>query len=110
MMEDVSWYYCFFWVLYIVMVNFAMMRVIAALFLKQTMMVANLDAERVAYEKMKEKDHFAAKLREIFSMADASGDGVISKHEFADMIADSAIVHLFESMELEVYEVTMLFN
>merc|ERR1719379_3148867 len=40
LLDNVSPSYAVFWVLYVVCINFALMRVIAALFLKQTMMVA----------------------------------------------------------------------
>ena len=40
--------------LYTVIVNFAVMRVIAALFLKTTMAMASVDAERMMMAKLKE--------------------------------------------------------
>merc|ERR1719409_2689381 len=55
LVEEVNAWYGLFWVLYVVGVNFAVMRVIAALFLKQTMAVASQDAEKMIMAKMKER-------------------------------------------------------
>jgi len=104
----VAW--ALFWVPFVVIVNFAVMRIIAALFLKQTMAVAALDAERVAYEKVKEKEHFASELRHIFAAGDTSGDGMISRDEFELMLGNVEVVASFKKLELEMEEVEALFN
>merc|ERR1712113_1024406 len=87
-----------------------MMRIVAALFLKQTMAVANTDADRLAHEKMNSREALALKLRDLFRMGDVSGDGLISKTEFCNMIADPTITALLGSLELEMYELDMLFS
>merc|ERR1719482_727771 len=76
--EDVSAGFGIFWIIYIVVVNFAVMRVTAALFLKQTLAVAAADAEKMVMAKMKEREKYAEAIRAIFVEADTSGDGVIS--------------------------------
>merc|ERR1719440_487717 len=53
-LEEISPVFILFWAPYVVFVNFTVMRVIAALFLKQTMAVSAVDAERVPMENMKE--------------------------------------------------------
>merc|ERR1711871_1078615 len=86
------------------------MRVISALFLKQTLAVANVDAERVMMQKMKEKERFANVIREIFISADTSGDGAINAEEFKRMVVDPVVGQCFEKLGLEVYEVVTLFH
>merc|ERR1712157_251669 len=67
LIDEVSPWFAVFWVLYIICINFAVLKVVGALFLKQTMAVASLDAERVNLEKMKERDKHLELLREVFA-------------------------------------------
>merc|ERR1712137_1027596 len=108
MIERLHPAYAVFWVAYIIVVNFAVMRVVAALFLKTVMSVASVDADRVAMEKMKEKEKYALMLQQVFEMADTSGDGAINKEEFDVMCEDRRIEALFAKMEVDMQEVTML--
>ena len=69
----------------VVLVNFTVMRVVSALFLKQTMAIAHIDEERLAMAKMKEHAVFAAELRMIFEEADGGeGEDKISHRATAD--------------------------
>merc|ERR1712139_358197 len=97
--------FIFVWVPYIVCVNFTVMRVVAALFLKQTMTVAAIDEERIAMEKMKQKERFAHELHEIFTEADTSGDGSISRAEFENMLENEHVLQHFAELDLEIDEV-----
>lgn len=108
--KDISPLFALFWIPYVVCVNFALMRVIAALFLKQTLAIADQDTERRAMEKMKEKEKFAKELREIFAEADRSGDGAISRDEFEAMIRFPSVVQRFAKLDLELDEVVALFG
>merc|ERR1719327_81955 len=56
MIEDVDASFALFWVFYVIFVSFAMMRVVAALFLKHTMAAAANDEERVKMATMKDKE------------------------------------------------------
>lgn len=108
--EDVHVGFAFFFLPYTVYVNFAVMRVIAALFLKQTMAVAALDEERIAIEKRKEKELVAQALREMFEAADSDQNGAISREEFDEMLHTEAVVEFFENLNLEIEEVIALFG
>mmetsp|Transcript_54844 Transcript_54844/g.100554 ORF Transcript_54844/g.100554 Transcript_54844/m.100554 type:complete len:561 (-) Transcript_54844:107-1789(-) len=102
--------YALFWVPYIVCINFSVMRLIGALFLKETMAVASVDAEKNAIARKKRQRNFAEKIREVFEEADHSGDGLISADEFQDMLFNARVGACFENLDLEVYEVGMLFE
>jgi hypothetical protein len=110
MIEHFSTIFVPFWVLYIVLVNFMTMRVVGALFLKQTLSVAAHDDEKRAMGNLKEKQFFSEQIRKVFEEADTSGDGAISKEEFDEMMADEVVVMCFQKLDLEVDEVQALFN
>lgn len=109
LVSNVNPIFAAFWIFYVVIVNFAMMRVVAALFLKQTMQVAAVDADRQALEQLKHRERYATMLEEIFQRGDTSGDGAISAAEFCVMIEDEAILGIFDRMDIELPEIKMLF-
>lgn len=110
LIEDVDYKFALFWVGWIVFVNFMTMRIVGALFLKQTMDVAAVDAERLAMSNMKRKDKFAGALRDIFVLVDTSGDGAISLDEFETMLQNEEVFKNFRKLGLDEDEVTALFT
>lgn len=110
MIEDVSSNFAMFWVPYVFLVNFVVMRVVAAIFLRQTLAVADVDKERLAMETMKEKNFFAKELRGIFAEADTSCDGAICKAEFECMMENVNVCRTFEKLGLDTDEVVALFD
>lgn len=110
MIFEVEGYFGAFWAGYIVAINFAFMRVVAALFLKQTINVANIDAEQMAVQRMKRKERYVGHLTEIFKLADVSGDGVINAEEFQAMMVDPIINAMFDKLEIDLPEVQLLFS
>jgi hypothetical protein len=99
-----------FWIPYVVLVWFAVLRIISALFLKHTMEVASSDHEMMAMEKMKQKQTFGKKLFELFEAADSTGSGLVSAAEFQEVFSDEQAWAALQALELEVYEVSQLFN
>eukprot|EP00928_Gymnodinium_smaydae_P076315 TRINITY_DN59315_c0_g1_i1.p1 TRINITY_DN59315_c0_g1~~TRINITY_DN59315_c0_g1_i1.p1 ORF type:complete len:555 (+),score=63.11 TRINITY_DN59315_c0_g1_i1:37-1701(+) len=110
MIEDINPLYAVFWVLYITVVNFAVMRVISALFLKQTMNAASVETLKLQMGKMIIRSSFATELQNIFVKGDENGDGVISRVEFDDMMADPSLKDLIGSLDLDKLEMTALFE
>lgn len=108
-MEDFSGALLFFWIPYVVIVNFAIMRVVAALIIKQTLDLAEIDAERIAMAKLKQRERYAVELRAIFEAGDTSGDKAISRDEFHVMLKNKSVVRHFEKLDLEIEEVDALF-
>jgi len=99
-----------FWVLWVMVVNFMTMKVIGALFLKETLEVANIDKEKSAMRNMKKKEMYATLLNDIFANADESGDGAIGQAEFDTMMANPVVVANFARLDLDIDEVAALFS
>jgi voltage-gated sodium channel len=108
--EDISLVFVAYWIPFVVCINFACMRVIGALFLKQTLAVAQVDQERMAMESMREREQFAKELHEVFFEADEKGDGTINQEEFEKMLRNPHIIAHFEKIDLEQDEVIALFG
>ncbi|CAE7447019.1 CPK4 [Symbiodinium pilosum] len=116
MIFDVSSLFALFWVPYaaglstetrVVMVNFAVTRVIAALFLKQTLEVAAREKEKVASEAKKKKDKVAKRLKHIFKLADEAGDGCVALADFQKMLDEPDVLEHLEEMELNHNEMVV---
>lgn len=108
--EEVHYLYAVFWLVYVMGVNFAVLKVVTALFIKQALAVAKAEEDRMNAASEVEKERVASVLREIFRVGDTSGDGVISKSEFDVLIARDDVCELIQQLGLEIGEVHMLFN
>eukprot|EP00913_Durusdinium_trenchii_P018603 g17481.t1 len=86
--DNVSMWYALFFCIYVTFVVFAVMRVITAIFLKETLDAAGEDHEVVMSEKEATKKKYLRKLERIFHEMDVSGDGLVSEEEFKSMMED----------------------
>jgi hypothetical protein len=110
LVEDVSYIYAAFWVLWVVLINFTTMRVIGALFLKDTMAVSARDNENCAMNQLKNKVESTEMLRIIFHDADVSGDGQIDQGEFDAMMERVDVVDQFALLGLDADAVSAFFT
>lgn len=110
MVEKVSGLFCIFWILWTVSINFTVMRVISAIFLKQTLVISAEDHERMQLQRLASKENYAQKIREILENADTSGDGYISSDEFMAFIYSPEVADAFIKLDLELLEVVALFR
>mmetsp|Transcript_82723 Transcript_82723/g.230695 ORF Transcript_82723/g.230695 Transcript_82723/m.230695 type:complete len:602 (+) Transcript_82723:127-1932(+) len=109
LVEKVNPFYVCFWFIYVIAVVFAMTRVIAAMFLKQTLAVAADDAEKAALDRAQTTEKVTIALREFFNTVDTSGDGRLSADEQAKFFAHPDMDAWLEVLDLDVREVKTLF-
>eukprot|EP00913_Durusdinium_trenchii_P009755 g9163.t1 len=74
--DNVSEWFSLFFLFYRCVIGFAVLNVVGAVFVQQTMKMANSDEETANY---------ARKVRKLFSHMDDSGDGALSHDEFAKL-------------------------
>jgi len=110
LIEQVSPFYGVFFAVYVAAVVFAIVHIIKALFLKETLRIAAHDHEMMVKEEMRRKDTYADQLRQVFNNADASGDGMVSRTEFEVILLDEKFLSCLEQLGLHVQEVTGLFD
>merc|ERR1740121_248176 len=102
--------YDIFFTIYVAWVVFAVMRLISAIFLKETMDAANADTEMVAAMNMRKKEAYFQKLRLFFDEADLSGDGVLELSELEAVLANPRVKNWLQVLGLEVHETKFLFR
>merc|ERR1712003_191873 len=89
LVEHVSPLFGIFFMLYVSVVVFAIIRIITAIFLRETLQAATQDADELAQEQLKKKGALVAKLREFFQAADVSGNGTVSMEELTAILANA---------------------
>lgn len=110
LLVEVHWFFSVFFVLYVSGVVFAIICIIQAMFLKDTMEVASNDAEIMVQDTIWKRRETCRKLEQIFEVADVSGDGALSPQEFEDILSIPEVSCYMELLEIEVREVRNLFS
>lgn len=108
--EYVSTWYAAFFMGYVTLVIFAIIRIITAIFLKETLATAAGDAALAVQEKVRSKEQYVSRLEEIFLEADSDGNGVITKAEMDSACSNAVVLHYLSILEIEVHEVEPLFD
>jgi len=109
-LEYVSHAYVIFFLGYITVVVFAIIRVITAIFLSQTLEAASNDVDIMIQERMRKKSIFVERLEGIFQAIDESGDGLLSEEEMKELLQDSKVQAYLESLDVALPESEALFR
>lgn len=110
LIDNVSEWYGIFFLLYRCLVGFAMLSVIQAVFIQQTMKSAQLDDDYVIQQRQREKKALSDKLYRIFKQLDTSGDGHVSLTEFEALLTDPRMKLLMSTLEVDVRDLETLFK
>lgn len=78
------------------------MRIITALFLKDTLQAASDDREVMAVEHRAAKERTARRLQTVFAMCDKTGDGVITMKEFRQVLRLPEARVYFNALHLNI--------
>jgi len=108
--EQVSVFYAIFFVLYISLVVFAVIRVISALFLKQTLCAAEADTVMVLEATRHKRAAYAAKIEELFREADTDGKGIVTWDDFNRLLSVDEVKTWLSALEIDVHEGRTLFH
>jgi len=100
--ENVSELYGWFFVIYRLTVNFVLLSVIRAVFIKQTFRVAESDPELTLIDQMRQQQFQLNTLKEIFSEFDQSGDGFVDQQEFLSLLSHSWVRQWLQTMGVRV--------
>lgn len=87
-----------------------MLNVVSAVFVQQTMKVAQQDQEYMMNLKQKQAEAYAQKLKRFFMTLDASGDGLVSWEEFSVLLHDPQLQIWMSTLDLETHDLVQLFQ
>eukprot|EP00930_Biecheleria_cincta_P086998 TRINITY_DN76271_c0_g1_i1.p1 TRINITY_DN76271_c0_g1~~TRINITY_DN76271_c0_g1_i1.p1 ORF type:complete len:585 (-),score=86.89 TRINITY_DN76271_c0_g1_i1:225-1940(-) len=110
LVDHVSDLFIWVFIFYRCLVGFAILNVVNAVFIQQTMKVAQADHEFMMTQKRKAAESYSKKLRALFHRLDSSGDGFLSWQEFSVMLEDKHLKTWMSTLEIEVHDLTNLFH
>ncbi|CAE7782042.1 EMB2654 [Symbiodinium sp. CCMP2592] len=102
--DQVSSVFSIFFLAYITLVVFAVIRVITAIFLKDTLDAASNDAEHLVVERLQKKSQYVKKLERVFQAIDETGNGMISQSQLSSVLQDPIVRAYFQTLEVDVHE------
>jgi len=103
-----EWYGAFF-VLYKCSVGFSVINVIIGVFLHETFKIAQNDDEVMIMQKNTENATYHEKLFQLFTEADTSGDGLLTKAEFDNIAHNERVVSYMSALNVDIHELDALF-
>ncbi|CAJ1399224.1 unnamed protein product [Effrenium voratum] len=109
-LEKVSHAYVFIYLLYVTIIVFAAIRVISAVFLKDTLEAARNDDESLVVERLKNKAKYVRKLQDLFCILGGSEDGMITEERLAEILLNPKAIAYFQTLDVDVTESAALFS
>jgi len=110
MSMEVSIWYAPFWAVYVMIVVFAVMKVIGALFLEHTLKMAASDEEMMLVERQAEKAKYIEIVGDFLKSSDHDHDGHMNQEELDALLGREDVQVWLLKVGLEVHEVQNLFS
>ncbi|CAJ1400755.1 unnamed protein product [Effrenium voratum] len=110
LVENISEWFSVLFLLYRCVLGFAVLNVVNAVFVQQTMKTASTDEELAFKQKEKDIALYTRKVRGLFQTMDASGDGAINLEEFAKLVKSPKLKFWMSQLELEYHDLLSLFE
>ncbi|CAE7470067.1 Scn11a [Symbiodinium natans] len=109
-LDSVDPWYAALFLPYIALVVFAVIRVVTALFIKETLASAANDAELVIEETRRNALEYQEKLEELFQIVDDDGDGHLTPSEFVEAMSLPSVQQYMKFLDVSVRDVRPLFD
>jgi len=110
LVDNVSEWYSIFFLLYRCVLGFAVINVVNAIFVQQTLKTASSDEELSFKQKEKDIAMYANKVKKLFQTMDFSGDGAINLQEFSKLVKSPKLKFWMSQLELEYHDLLSLFE
>lgn len=107
---EVSPWFAIFFVTFGWLVSFAMVSVVSAIFLKQTLAAAAGDSDTALRERKAKKDADMATLRSLFEEGDKDGSGYIDWAEFKTMVCDHRVRAWLGTLDVTATDMATIFS
>ncbi|CAE7243352.1 para, partial [Symbiodinium pilosum] len=110
LVENISEWYSLLFLVYRCGIGFAVINVVNAVFVQQTMQVAKGDEEVLLMEKQKAEEKYLKNIGKIFQTLDTSGDGLLSWPEFELLLNDTKLKFVLDKLEIAAGDLKTLFD
>jgi len=110
LLENMSEWFSVFFLLYRCVLGFAVLNVVSAVFVQQTMKTATNDEELAFKQKERDTALYTRKVKKVFATMDKSGDGALNMEEFAKLVKSPKLKFWMSQLELEYHDLMSLFE
>mmetsp|Transcript_13269 Transcript_13269/g.31676 ORF Transcript_13269/g.31676 Transcript_13269/m.31676 type:complete len:570 (+) Transcript_13269:55-1764(+) len=110
LVDEVSVFFTIPCLLYVVLIVFAGLRLITALFVRSTMHALSNDAAVAVRERIQHATELQAKLHQLFDDADIDDDKSLTLAEWEKLLKHPEIVQYLSTLEVDVHDAKMLFH
>ncbi|CAE7445714.1 unnamed protein product [Symbiodinium sp. CCMP2592] len=110
LVENFSEWFSIFFLIYRCVLGFAVLNVVNAVFVQQTMKTASSDEDLAFKQKEKDVAMYTRKVKKLFQTIDVSGDGTINIEEFAKLVQSPKMKFWMSQLELEYHDLLSLFE
>jgi len=108
--ENVSEWFGLFFVVYRCLVGFAVLNVVRAVFIQQTMKIAHQDDVVMMDVKENARKSYGKKLKVLFQELDDSNDGTINWDEFQSLLDDPQLRTFMSALDIELHDLQELWE
>jgi len=108
--ENISEWFSVFFLLYRCVLGFAVLNVVNAVFVQQTMKTASSDEELAFKQKERDIAMYTRKVKKLFTTMDEEGDGALSLEEFTKLAQSPKLKFWMSQLELEYHDLLSLFE
>ncbi|CAK8998021.1 unnamed protein product [Durusdinium trenchii] len=109
-LETVGHPFVLFYLVYITFVVFATLRVVTAVFLRDTLDAARNDDEALVMERLRNRDNYLDKLESAFEAMTGHSEGQISEEKLEAVLQNPKAQAYFQTLELDIVESHALFK
>jgi len=110
LVDNVDEAFSIFFLIYRCMIGFAVLNVVNAVFVQQTMLMAKNDEDLAFKQKQKDWALYSKKVQRLFSAMDTSADGMVTLDEFAQLIENPKLRFWMSQLELDYHDLLGLFE
>lgn len=110
LVDNVHEWWGTYFVIYRCMLGFAVLSVVQAVFIQQTIKSAQLDDDFMVEQKNREKAAYVKKLNRMFQKIDKTSQGYVDQEQFKEMLARNDMTVMMSTLEVEVDDLEALFK
>jgi len=108
--DYVSPWYAVLFLPYVMLIVFAVLRIVTALFIKETLQSAENDAEMMIQDSRTAQKRYQRRLEELFRLADDDGDGHLTLDEFRAACSLPSVEEYLSYMDVTLRDCEPLFE
>lgn len=110
LVDNISDIWVYVFVVYRCVVGFAILNVVNAVFIQQTMRVAQADQELIIKQRIRAEAAYASKMRQFFEKLDTNHSGFLTWEDFNAALQQPELRSWMATLDLESYDLVNLFH